>query len=308
MIALWIICGLAVIAFAVVLILWLRLKGDVRRVSQRLNEIMKTDTNARLSTNTFDKDVSALIESANALLAKSRRDFIEARRLEDDLKRAITNISHDLRTPLTSAKGYLQMLTGLAGMGNTPACISPENTETAARYLATIRGRLETLTILMDNLFTFSRALEGNITMRKVNIGSVLRDSLSDSFEELERKGFTVESNIPDTPAYSRCDEDALKRILQNLFKNAYVHGKDYLRVTLADSTIEIANKSDGLNELDEARIFDRFYTADAARTHKRTGLGLAIVKELAERMGGSISAVKTDDMIAVRISLPNNI
>ena len=304
MIALWVTCGLMAIALAAALIIWLRLKGDIRRMSQRLNEIMQTDTNAQLFTTTFDKDVTALIKNANALLAKSRRDFIEARRIEDDLKRAITNISHDLRTPLTSAKGYLQMLEEPLGSG-TPTCIATENAKTTTRYLAIIRGRLETLTALMDNLFAFSHALEGNISVKKVNIGNILRDALSDSFEELELKGFTVESNIPDAPVYSLCDEDALKRVLQNLFKNSYVHGKDYLRVTLKGRTIEIANKAGGLDDLDVPRIFDRFYTADAARTHKRTGLGLAIAKELTERMGGSVSAELTEGMLAVRVNLP---
>jgi len=335
MIALWIACGALGTILIAVLIKWIMLKGDVRQMSQKLNNIMQTDTNAQLSTSTFDKDISALIGSANTLLAKSRRDFIEARRIEDDLKRAITNISHDLRTPLTSAKGYLQMLEGLTGSaaqagklglagtptsmittahnpGKAPAGINIESVnsmtidpETAARYLAIIRGRLETLTALMDNLFAFSRALEGNITVAKVNIGSVLRDALSDSFGELEQKGFKVESSIPDTPVYSPCDEDALKRILQNLFKNAYVHGKDYLRVSLTGHTIEIANKAHGLEELDVSRIFDRFYTADAARTHKRTGLGLAITKELTERMGGSVLAELGEGMLAISVILP---
>ncbi|MCL2405476.1 MAG: HAMP domain-containing histidine kinase [Defluviitaleaceae bacterium] len=285
-------CVILAIALVTTLILWLRLKGDIRQLGKSLSEIINTDTNAQLCTNTFDKDVTALLGSANDLLAKSRRDFIEAQRTEEDLKRAITNISHDLRTPLTSAKGYLQILDGT------------HVDETTARYLATIRGRLENLTVLMDDLFAFSRALEGNTSANKVNISSVLRDALSENYEELKLKGFVVESSIPDTPVYCYCDEDALKRVLQNLLKNAHTHGKEYLCVSLSN-TIKVANKADGLDSLDINRIFDRFYTADAARTHKRTGLGLAIAKELTMRMGGTISAEVRNDMLTVCISLP---
>ena len=293
MIPLWIACGLLAAALIAALIKLALLKGDISQLNKRLGEITQTDTNAQLTTNTFDRDVIALAQSANALIAKSRRDIITTQRTEADLKRAITNISHDLRTPLTSAKGYLQILE------NTP------HDEQTTRCLTIIRGRLDSLTALMDNLFAFSQALEGNVNIQKTNIGNALRDALTDSYAELENKGFAVESHIPDTPVYCLCDTGALKRILQNLLKNAYVHGKDYLRVSLSGGTIEIANKTHDIDSIDISRIFDRFYTADAARTHKRTGLGLAIAKELTEKMGGSISAEAERDMLAVRISLP---
>jgi len=290
--ALWIICGILAVILVFGLVRFLGVKKDIRQLGKRLDEIIRTDTNAQLTTQTFDKDIVSLAKSANDLLAKSRQDFFKAQRTEADLKRAISNISHDLRTPLTSAKGYLQMLAGA-------------DEEAVSRYLGIIKGRLDTLTALMDNLFTFSRAMDENIFVKKVNVGNVLKDAITDSYVELTRKGFTVESNITSSPVYWNCDEDALKRIFQNLVKNAYIHGNSYIRVTLKDNKIEIANKAAGLNEIDIARIFDRFYTADAARTHKRTGLGLAIAKELTQRMGGQISANKEGDMLVVVITLP---
>ena len=307
MIVLWVICGVLAGLCIFLLIKLLRFKSDIRRLGQRLLEIIQTDTNAQLTTQTFDNDISFLAKNANILLAKSRHDFVKALRLEADLKRAILNISHDLRTPLTSAKGYLQMLEEQAKQGGASAEHQDNDklNEQATRYLSIIRGRLDTVSTLMDNLFAFSRALEENITVKKVNIGNILRDTLTDSYVELENRDFTVESSIPDAPAFCHCDEDALKRVLQNLLKNVYVHGKEILQVRLTNNTIKIANKADGLNELDVSRIFDRFYTADAARTHKRTGLGLAISKELTERMGGKISAHQEANMLVVKIVLP---
>ena len=275
---------LALLCVALVVRL-ISLETDIRRISRRLDEIIQTDTNAQLASSS-SKDIVNLVIIINKMLAKNRRDFVAAQRVEADLKRAIINISHDLRTPLTSAKGYLQMMDG------------------EPRYMEIVKGRLDNLSGLMDNLFAFSRALEEKPDIKKMNICNILREVLSESYVELEHKGFVVEINIPETPVYAFGDEDALKRVLQNLIKNAHVHGKEYLYVGLAESIIEITNRADGLNELEISRIFDRFYTADAARTHKRTGLGLAISKELTEKMGGKIATKIENDMLVVQLKL----
>ena len=271
-----------------------QIKKDICKMGGKLADISQIDTNARLTTTTFNKDIVNLTESINLMLGKNRQDYIEVQRMEAILKRAITNISHDLRTPLTSAKGYLQMAEN-----------SNIDDETRTRYLAIIRGRLDALTVLLNSLFAFSRAVEGDITLQPMNIGNALRDTLVDSFSEIESKGFIVETSIPDTPVYCLCDEEAFKRVLQNLITNAIVHGKDYLSVRLSDGVIEIANKSDAMQHIDVHSIFERFYTADASRTNKCTGLGLAIAKELITKMGGSISATKDGGIFTVCIRLP---
>ena len=293
MIVLWLACGLLAVGFCIVLGKFFLLKKDIRQLGRKLDDITTMDTNTHLGTNTFDADIVALAESINKMLEKSRQDYRETRRIETDLKRAIANISHDLRTPLTSAKGYLQMAQ------------SDKLDDETLRYLAIVRGRLDALTTLMDSLFAFSRAIDENVTLSRVNIGNILRDALSENFAELSGNGFVVESAIPDAPVYCFCAEDALKRVLMNLITNATVHGMKYLRVSLSrEGQIEIANKADGLNLIDTDEIFERFYTADAARTNKRTGLGLAIAKELVEKMDGSISATIDDDMLVVCVRL----
>jgi len=291
---LWIACGLLTIGFAAMLVKFFLLKKDIRQLGQKLDQISGADTNALLTSSTFDTDISTLVESINKTLEKTRRIGQETRQLEEDLKRAITNISHDLRTPLTSAKGYLQM----AENGQL-------DEETLRRYLSVIHGRLDALTVLLDSLFAFSRAVEGELILSRINIGNTLRNAVSDSFAELKNRSFTVENLIPDAPAYYNCNEDALKRVLQNLISNAYTHGKEFLRVKLSDGVVEIANRADHLDFIDTAEIFNRFYTADASRTDKRTGLGLAIAKELTTRMGGQISAHKADDLLVIRVLLP---
>ena len=273
------------------------LRRELRRLCRCLSEIVETDTNALLTTATSDRDVAELARKINRMLARNRRDLLEKDRAEAALKRAVTNISHDLRTPLTAALGYLQMLES-----------AELDDETRARYLEIIGGRLEALSALMNNLFEFAQVMEANTAfdIQKTNIGNLLREMLSEHYQELESKGFTVETDIPDTPVHCLADAEKLRRILQNLLKNVCVHGRGYLRVRLDGNVIEIANQADGLNELDAERIFERFYTADASRTSKNTGLGLAIVKELAVRMGGDVSANVAGDVLVVRVMLEN--
>jgi len=286
------------ILFVACLLYLFLLKRDIRQLNNKLSDISYIETNARLVTNTFDKRVSDLIQNINVMLKRNRQDHYNAQRTEAELKRAITNISHDLRTPLTAAQGYLQMLES-----------SNISAKTSAHYIEIISGRLDSLSTLMNDLFEFARIIEGNTTfeIQQVNIGNALRDILSEAYGELERKGFAVAVEIPDTPIMCYCDLDALRRVLQNLLKNAYTHGKEYLRVCLADNCIEISNKADELGKLDVEHIFERFYTADASRTGKSTGLGLAIAKELTERMGGNISAEKVDDTLTISINLPRS-
>jgi len=287
-------CVILSAGLVVTLIKLILVKKDFQKIGEKLMEITSIETNTGLRTETFDEDISRLIEGINDMLQNNRQNYLEVQRMEVALKRAITNISHDLRTPLTSAKGYLQM----AENDNL-------DRETQLRYLSIIHGRLDALTVLMDNLFAFSRAIEGDITLQRVNICNLLRDTLVDNFAEIESKGFTVETDIPDAPIYCICDENALKRVVQNLITNAVVHGKSYLRVQISGTTIKIANKADDINHVDTNEIFERFYTADASRTGKRTGLGLAIVKELTEKMGGNISTSKVEGMLEICVHLP---
>jgi signal transduction histidine kinase len=158
----------------------------------------------------------------------------------------------------------------------------------------------------MNDLFEFANLAEGNtaFNIQEINICNALRDALSESYNELESGGFTMDVDIPDAPEICFCDEGALRRVFQNLFKNVIDHGKDHLRVRIKGGIIEIANKADGLAELDTGSIFERFYTSDASRTSKNTGLGLAIARELVSRMDGRITARAEEDMLVMRLEL----
>ncbi|MDR2599816.1 MAG: HAMP domain-containing histidine kinase [Oscillospiraceae bacterium] len=267
---------------------------DIRQINKTLDIIKSEATNTKLTTQTFNKDVCDLCDNINEILDERQKTIIKFERTNNEFKRAITNISHDMRTPLTSAIGYLQMLQA----ENIPV-------EKQAEYLEIIENRLQSLSTLMNNLFEYARVIERTeqLDIKEVNINNVLRDILSEFYNELENKGFTVDAEIPNEQVNVFCDPSLLKRILQNLLKNVCAHGKEFLRVKLSGNVIEIANKAD-LDEIDVDKIFERFYTTDLSRTNRNTGLGLAIAKELATQINSKISAKVEDELLIMQIKL----
>ncbi|MCL2354027.1 MAG: HAMP domain-containing histidine kinase [Defluviitaleaceae bacterium] len=289
-----VLCIIFGLLFLVVLADILIIRSDLRHLDEGLAGIINKDTNARLTTRSINRYVLNLAQNINATLKAKREIKLEAQRAEVALKRAITNISHDLRTPLTAAKGYLQMVQD-----------GDLDEETRKKYLAIIMDRVDGLSHLMEDLFEFAHILEGNTTtqMSDVNIINLLQDALSEAYGELTQKGFEVDVNMADSPIVHHTDHDALKRILQNLLKNAHTHGKELLEVSLDEKGITIANKAEGLEGLDVVQMFERFYTSDASRSNKTTGLGLAIAKELAKQAGVSLNATIEGDMLVMRLS-----
>ena len=178
--------------------------------------------------------------------------------------------------------------------------------DTRSRYLRIIKGRMDSLSTLMNNLFDYTKISEGSNTLEieKVNVSNVLRDALSEAYAELQKKGFRVDVDIPDQPMYCFCNSEALQRVLQNLFKNVYTHGRESLAVRLAAGTITIANQVTDLSEADVEHLFERFYTADASRSNHSTGIGLTIAQELTEQMGGTLSATKDGDLLVMKVEL----
>lgn len=290
----WILCIILSAAFAAAVLYIVLLRRDIRRMATQLRHISQTGTNAQLTTITRDRNVVALALSVNRALEESRTALLDTARRENNLKRALTNISHDLRTPLTSAIGYLQML-------------ESADSETQARYTEIIRGRLDVLVVLMNRLFEFTHTIEGQtpIELKRVDISRILRELLAAFYPELCEKGFTVEADIPEAPVYVVADEDALARVLQNVMCNVVVYGKEYMLARVAGCEITIGNKAIDASKIDADRLFERFYTADASRASQSTGLGLGIAKELVTRMDGQITAEVLDDMVVLRIRLP---
>jgi len=287
-----IILSLALIVCAALVVL---LKKDIRLLNYTLRTIEKSDTNMRATTETFDKNISELCNTVNDILDRQKKIIIASEKSNREFRQAITNISHDLRTPLTSAIGYIQMIK----FGNTPDGKKRE-------YFDIIEQRLKSLSNLMNELFEYTQIIEGKVSqnIEKINVCNVLRDIISDYYGDFMSKNFTVEFNIPDLPVYVLCDSNYIKRAVQNLIQNVLAHGIEYFKLTVDGNNIIFQNKVSNAEAIKADKLFERFYTADLSRNSNTTGLGLAIVKEIVHNMGGDVNASVENDMLSIFISM----
>ncbi len=280
-----ILCAALLLSVATVVLL----KRDIRSIRAQMQDIRRTDSNMRVRTSTHDGDISALAYEINAALDERRDAAVSAKRANSELKRAITNISHDLRTPLTSVLGYVQMLRA-----------------DGVQHIEVVEERVKYLSRMLDKLFEYSKAIDddGEVTLQSVNVCNILRNILSAHYDGFITKGFDVWADIPDTPILCCAAADILTRALENLVQNAYTHGERFFRVCIDGGVITFINAVTDADSIDVERMFDRFYTADASRGVKASGLGLPIARELLSRMGGNVRAELYGDMLIVTVTV----
>lgn len=273
------------------------LEQGLRRAARRMREQMADETTARLSLPCPSAGAEELLVCLNELLELRQEERALYRRKEQELRQQIANVSHDLRTPLTSILGYLQLLEGDG--------LSPEK---KAEYLAVIEGRARTLQVFIAAFYDLSRIEGGELPLEreKVDLGRALSDQLAAAYEQIEAAGLAVEVDIAPGLPPVWADGGAVTRIFSNLLTNALRHGEDALAVKLyREGNVIVSafsNRAGELTEEDAAHVFERFYTADKMRTGQSTGLGLAIVKALAERMGHAAAARWEDGVFTVEV------
>ena len=234
-----------------------------------------------------------LLTAIKALLDLREQEEGDYRRQERAIRQQIANISHDLRTPLTSILGYLQLL---EGEGLT--------TEERREYLAIVQGRAKALQSMIVSFYDLSR-LEGGeypLSRERVDLYHMLSELVAEFYNDFEGFDMTVElrEGLPSVTA----DPAGVLRVFTNLIRNAMEHGRSRMSILLyqeGDEVVSVfANDAPGLTPEDVEHVFDRFFTADKMRTGQSTGLGLAIVKALVERMGHTVSAELEGDLFRV--------
>lgn len=288
---------LLALACAVLIGRQLTLEQGLHNAARRMREQLADETTARLSLPCPSAGAEELLSCLNQLLELRQEERARYRRKEQELRRQIANVSHDLRTPLTSILGYLQLLEGDG--------LSPER---KAEYLAVIEGRARTLQTFIAAFYDLSRIEGGELPLEReqVDLRRALSDQLAASYGQIEEAGLDMEVELADGLPPVWADSGAAARIFSNLLTNALRHGKDALSVKLyrAGNVIVSAfsNRAEGLTAEDAAHVFERFYTADKMRTGQSTGLGLAIVKALAERMGHTAAARWEDGVFTIEV------
>ena len=288
----WIICGVFAVVIIILAIRIRVMQKSMDEICSCLSEHLSSDTNHLITVSSSDKHIRHLaseIARDLSVLRRQRRQYINGDR---ELKEAVTNISHDLRTPLTAICGYLELL-------------ETENmTDNTKRYVEQIANRTEALKALTEELFRYSVISSvSDLNYENVNVGRVLEDTLISFYGAFEQKNITPNITLPDSAVIRTLDRSALSRIFGNIVSNAVKYSDGDFAVTMTDTgKITFANTASAISLVDVGKLFDRFYTVDSAR--KSTGLGLSIAKLLTERMGGTISADYKDNLLSITLSL----
>lgn len=290
------VCLLVVVGALVVVILilcakiWF-LRVAAREITEGFRERLAQDTNTLIDLSTRDKAMCALASEINTQLRLLREQRYRYQQGDQELKDAVTNISHDLRTPLTAICGYLDLLEG---------CNDPEQMR---RCLAVIRERTDAMKALTEELFRYSVTVTTSeeLKLEPLSLTTALETSLAAFYGVLTERGITPRIKMPEQPVVCKLDRNAVRRVLNNILGNAAKYSDGDLTVLLQeDGVLIFENSAHRLTDLDAQRLFHRFYTVESAQGS--TGLGLAIAKQLTEKMGGQITAGVTDGRLHVRL------
>lgn len=290
---LWLVGAMMIVIVGLLIKIYLMQKA-AREIEAAFADRLVTDTNTLIDISTRDKYLRSLANAINAQLRRFRAQRQRFQQGDMELKNAVANISHDLRTPLTAICGYLDLLE------------REENGENAARYLQVIRNRTEMLTLLTEELFCYSIIASGKGESKRepVAINRILEESIASFYTVLRERGITPNIEIPEEKVIRMVNPSSLARVFSNLLQNVIKYSDGDLDIILSESEgIVFANTAFNLNAVQVGRLFDRFYTVEAAR--KSTGLGLSIARTLVEQMDGSISAKYEENRLKIRIQFP---
>ncbi len=286
----------SIIALLIIVIIVLGLKiylmqKSAKEIEENFTDRLKTETNTLIDISSRDKYMLSLASTINdelKTLRDKRRKFNQG---DLEVKEAITNISHDLRTPLTAIFGYLDLLE------------NEEKTENVQRYINIIKNRADTLKQLTEELFKYSIATStiDNKFYEEVILNNILEESISVYYGVLKEKNITPQICITDKKIKRFLDKNAVSRIFANIISNAIKYSEDDLKIVLNENgELVFSNTAKNLDNIQVERLFDRFYTVENA--NKSTGLGLSIAKMLTEEMSGSICAEYKNNILSIKV------
>lgn len=303
----WIAVGIAAGMGFIALCLAVRygmLKNCVRQAGRDLAELMDNPGENRiLLAASPSREAEHLLQQVNRYIEYHQRERIMWQQQERQLQEQIENISHDLRTPLTSILGYLELV--------DDGSLSGEDREA----LAVVEKKSRYLQGLICDFYDLSRLERTGLRLEQepVEITRIIRETVLSYYPEFEERHLTVELTLPENAVLIKGKQEALERVLHNMVQNALRYARSCFRVRVyhaqpaggQDSEnhgergdricMEFCNDTEHLTQADIPFLFDRFYTADHARPSGGTGLGLTISKLLAEAMGGAVTARLTE-------------
>lgn len=282
---------------AILLLILIFQEIEIKYITKQLRNIQESESNELIHAKNSGKNFRLLIVEINKKLKSSRKAKIKYQQKTHDSQQMMTNISHDLKTPLTSALGYINIIR------------SPEiSDEEKEKEIQIIEQRLLRLDELINSFFEFSKIISGQEKpeLKTINLVDVLQESMIHYYNDFTSQDREIYLNCDTNRINIESNKSMLMRIFDNLIANAYKHSVGNLTVNVVVDdgiTLDFINITDD-SELDTSRIFDEFYTTDISRTKGNTGLGLAIAKQFTEILGGSISASYIVDKFIITVKL----
>ena len=292
---LWALVGIMAMIIIALLVKIYILRKAAREMANAFADRLITDTNTLIDISCNDRYMRKLANAINKELRKLRTERHRFQQGDLELKNAVTNISHDLRTPLTAICGYLELLE------------QEEKSKAVNQYIGIIKDRVDILTQLSEELFRYSVIIlsKDNTIREQVIINTVLEESIVAFYTVLTERNIVPEIQISESKVIRTLDHSALSRVFSNLISNVIKYSDGDLKIVLSENgEITFSNTASGLDEIQMGKLFDRFYTVEAAR--RSTGLGLAISKTLVEQMKGTISATYENNRLSIHIFFPD--
>ena len=273
------------------------MKLSIKELARDFEERASLDSDTMLGVSSRDKSITYLASVMNETLAKLREMYHSYKQGDDSLKNAITNVVHDIRTPLTAICGYLELTQRLDK--------SPE----LEKYLGVINERTNYMKGLTEELFEYLliRNVDEPEEKQEVNINRMLEDCIMNMYPTLMERGIKPEIDICENRIVRNLYPTYLERVFNNLISNALKYSDEDLSISLEDDgTVTFSNKAANLTSVQVERLFDRFYTVETGQNS--TGIGLSIVRSFVEKMNGTIKAEYIEGRLHIKVAFPEGI
>lgn len=264
-------------------------QNGLKYAYEKLQEIVEKGFYEKVLIHTANEDFKKLLVEVNQLIEHNRTVIVEHHRLEGSMKRMLSNISHDLKTPLTIILGNIDVILHEPDMDH----------EERVLLLEKVNSKTYEVLELIKKFFELVRLESGDkeVAVKRVNISEICRKNMLDFYELVTKRGFQVDIEIPEQDVFAWGNEEELNRILHNLISNALEYGSDgkviglKVRIESDSVSIDIWDRGKGINELHIDHVFERMYTLEDSRNklYQGSGLGLTITKRLVEKLGGEI-------------------
>lgn len=280
---------------------------ELQHIIKELHYIAQGHYTHRIRGN-YSGDIGKVVDSIHVLVDSTVEAMEEERRIEQSKDELITNVSHDIRTPLTSIIGYLGLIEERRF----------SSTNEAASYVHTAYKKAKQMKALVDDLFEYTTVRQTTTPLEYItfDMGQLIEQMAIDFELEARKKGREIKTQIPAVPLMMNGDTEKIVRVFHNLLSNALKYGKGGTLIKIKAEkrkdkiVVSVSNNGETLPEEAIEQLFDRFYRAEASRSQDTagTGLGLAIAQSIVELHGGEITASVENGWTVFNVEFPVNL